>query len=116
MSELSNAKLHALLASWPAQVSNLRNLSGLLEENREEIIRYLHDKVPTLSIAYKTNEMTHYPDSSFEGNPENIQRDMKVEGLFGNRGMLIEDTLEIVIELQDHVVDTAELIESELSN
>ena len=116
LSAVSDDKLNALLASWPAQVSNLRNQSGLLEENREEIIRYLHDKVPTLSIAYKTNQMNHYPGSSFVGDPENIQRDMKVEGLFGNRGMLIEDTLEIVTELQDHVVKTVTLIEVELSN
>ena len=116
LSAVSDHKLNALLASWPAQVSNLRNQSGLLEENREEIIRYLHDKVPTLSIAYKTNQMNHYPASSFVGNSENIQRDMKVEGLFGNRGMLIEDTLAIVTELQDHVADTVELIETELSD
>ena len=116
LSAVSDDKLNALLASWPARVSNLRNQSGLLEENREEIIRYLHDKVPTLSIAYKTNHMNHYPDSSFVGDPEHIQRDMKVEGLFGNRGMLIEDTLEIVTRLQDHVVNTVNLIEVELSN
>ena len=116
LSAVSDDKLNALLASWPAQASNLRNQSGLLEENREEIIRYLHDKVPTLSIAYKTNQMNHYPDSSFVGDPENIQRDMKVEGLFGNRGMLIEDTLKIVTELQDHLVDTVTLIEAQLSN
>lgn len=116
LSAVSDHKLNALLASWPAEVSKLRNQSGLLEDNREEIIRYLHDKVPTLSIAHKTNQMNHYPDSSFVGNPENLQRDIKVEGLFGNRGMLIEDTLEIVTALQDHVEDTVKLIEAELDN
>ena len=115
LSAVSDDKLSALLANWPTQVSNLRNQSGLLEENREEIIRYLHDKVPTLSIAYKTNQMSHYPESGYIGDPEGIQRDMKVEGLFGNRGMLIEDTFELVTELQDHVVDTVNLIEAELS-
>ncbi len=116
LSSVSNDKLNALLAGWPAQVSKLRNQSGLLEQNREEIIWYLHDRVPTLSIASKTNQMSRYPESSFVGDPENIQRDMKVEGLFGNRGMLIEDTLDIVTRLQDRVVDTVNLIEAELSN
>lgn len=116
LAAVTDDTLNALLATWPAQVSNLRNQSGLLQENREEIIRYLHDKVPTLSVAYKTNQMNHYPDSSFIGDPENIQRDMKVEGLFGNRGMLIEDTLEIITELQGHVDSTVKLIEAELGN
>lgn len=116
LSAVSDDKLSALLATWPAQVSNLRNQSRLLEANREEIIRYLHDKVPTLRIAHKTNQMGHYPESDFAGDPEILQRDMKVEGLFGNRGMLIEDTLDIVSELQVHARDTANLIETELGN
>lgn len=114
LSAVSGVELKALLAAWPAQVSRLHNQSGLLEENREEIIRYLHDKIPTLAIAYKTNQMTHYPKPSFVGEPENIQRDMKVEGLFGNRGMMIEDTLDIVSELKIQVADSVNLIAAEL--
>jgi hypothetical protein len=116
LSAVSGDELKALLAAWPAQVSRLRNQSGLLEANREEIIRYLHDKVPTLAIAYKTNQMTHYPEPNFVGEPEIIQRDMKVEGLFGNRGMLIEDTLKIVSELRIRVEDSVNLIAAELHN
>lgn len=114
LSAVSGDELKALLASWPAQVSRLRNQSALLEENREEIIRYLHDKVPTLAIAYKTNDMTHYPEPKFIGNPEIIQRDMTVEGLFGNRGMMIEDTLNIVSELKGQVDLSVELIAAEI--
>lgn len=116
LSAVSGEKLNALLTTWPAQVSNLRNQSGLLEANREEIIRYLHDKLPTLSIAYKTNQMNHYPESGFIGNPEIVQRDMKVEGLFGNRGMLIEDTLDIVLDLHMQAEETVNLIAAELDN
>ena len=111
-----NDELKALLAAWPAQVSRLRNKSELLEENREDIIKYLHDKVPTIEIAHKTGQMSHYPRSSFVGEPAVLQRDMKVEGLFGNRGMLIEDTLVIVLELETHVADSVKLIRMELEH
>lgn len=116
LSAISGDELKALLASWPAQVSRLRNQSGLLEGNREEIIGYLHDKVPTLAIAYKTNEMTHYPEPSFVGKPEALQRDMKVEGLFGNRGMMIEDTLNIISEIKAQLVKVTNLIAAELQD
>ena len=111
---VANDELKTLLATWPASVSRLRNQSGLLEENREEIIRYLHDKFPTLAIAQKTNQMSAYPQSSFVVGPEVLQRDMKIEGLFGNRGMLIEDTLEIVSELRAQVAESIVLIEVDL--
>jgi len=116
LASVPNDDLKALLAAWPAQVSRLRNQSGLLEENRENIIRYLHDKIPTIGIAHKTNQMNHYPKSSFVGEPAILQRDMKVEGLFGNRGMLIEDTLDIVLDLKTHVADSVELIWAELDD
>jgi hypothetical protein len=115
LSSVADNDLKALLASWPAEVSRLRNQSGLLEENREEIIRYLHDRVPTLAIAYKTNEMNAYPGTSFDADPGILQRDMKVEGLFGNRGMLIEDTHRIASELQEQVARSIALIEAELA-
>ncbi len=116
LSAVSGDELKGLLAAWPAQVSRLRNQSTLLEENREEIIRYLHDKVPTLAIAYKTQDMTPYPESNFTGDPEIIQRDMKIEGLFGNRGMMIEDTLAIVSKLRARAEESMNLIAVELHN
>ena len=64
LSSVPNDELKALLAAWPAQVSRLRNQSGLLEEDRENIIRYLNDKIPTIGIAHKTGEMSHYPKPS----------------------------------------------------
>jgi hypothetical protein len=39
---------------------------------------------------------------------------MKVEGLFGNRGMLIEDTLKVVSKLKAQVAKSITLIEAEL--
>jgi hypothetical protein len=41
---------------------------------------------------------------------------MKVEGLFGNRGMLIEDTLDIVLELEVQAANCVSLIAAELPN
>jgi hypothetical protein len=87
----------------------------MLEENREEIIRYLHDKVPTLTIAYRTNQLNDYPDSRFTGQPETIQRDMTLEGFFGNRAMLIEDTLVVISELKVQVADCLGLISAAFS-
>ena len=72
--------------------------------------------MPTYAIAYKTNQMNDYPEPRFTGDPEILQRDMKVEGLFGNRGMLIEDTLVIVLELKKQVADSVELISIVLSD
>jgi hypothetical protein len=114
LSSVADSDLRALLATWPAEVSRLRNQSGLLEDNREEIIRYLHDRIPTLAVAYRTGQMNAYPRSSFTAEPGILQRDMKVEGLFGNRGMMIEDTLQIIDELKVRVATGIELIESEL--
>ena len=114
LSEVPDNELKGILAAWPAEVSRLRNQSALLEANREEVIRYLHDKIPTYAIAYKTNEMNDYPKPSFEGRPELIQRDMIVEGLFGNRGMLVEDTMEIVLWLENRTSNIVELIDGAL--
>ncbi len=58
--------------------------------------------------------MSDYPKPSFMGEPAILQRDMKVEGLFGNRGMLIEDTLVIVLELKTHVANSVKLMRMEL--
>lgn len=116
LSTIAGDELKVLLAAWPAEVSRLRNQSGMLEANREEIIRYLHDKIPTLAVTHKTDQMNHYPKPSFVGKPEVIQRDMKVEGLFGNRGMLIEDTLDIVLELEIQAANCVSLIAAELPN
>lgn len=58
--------------------------------------------------------MGAYPQSGFEVEPEVVQRDMKVEWLFGNRGMLIEDTLVIVARLKGRVARSVALIDDEL--
>jgi hypothetical protein len=116
LSTVSGYQLKALLVAWPAHVSRLRSKSGMLEENREDIIRYLHDKVPTLAIAYKTDQLNEYPNSGFAGQAEAIQRDMTLEGLFGNRAMLIEDTLVVISELEVRAADCLNLISAELQN
>jgi hypothetical protein len=92
-----------LIASWPAEVAALRTQSGLLEQNREIILDYLHDRVPTLEIAQKTGQMGRYSHSNFTISPSVVQRDMRVEGLFGNRGMMLEDTDGIVTSLTERV-------------
>jgi hypothetical protein len=99
LAEIADPMLKALIASWPAEVADLRSQSSLLEQNREIILDYLHARVPTLDIAHKTGEMSRYPRSSFTVGAAAVQRDLKVEGLFGNRGMMVEDTDGIVIEL-----------------
>jgi hypothetical protein len=116
LSTVSGYQLKALLVAWPAHVSRLRSKSGMLEENREDIIRYLHDKAPTLAIAYKTDQLNEYPNSGFAGQAEAIQRDMTLEGLFGNRAMLIEDTLVVISELEVRAADCLNLISAELQN
>ena len=116
LSAVSSYDLKARLAAWPAQVSSLRYKSGMLEQNREEIIRYLNDKVPTLAIAQKTGQLSDYPDSSFTGDSEAIQRDMTLEGLFGNRGMMIEETLVVVDRLKAQAADCMKLITAELQD
>jgi hypothetical protein len=103
LSEIEDSELKSLVASWPSEVAALRTQSGLLEQNREIILDYLHDRIPTLEIAQKTGEMNRYPRSSFVVSPSVIQRDMKVEGLFANRGMMLEDTDGMVADLGERV-------------
>jgi hypothetical protein len=103
LAEIDDPELKSLIASWPAVVAALRTQSELLQQNREIILDYLHDRVPTLEIAQKTGEMDRYPHSNFTISPSVVQRDMRVEGLFGNRGMMIEDTDRIVTTLTEHV-------------
>ena len=86
----------------------------MLEQNREIIIEYLHDRIPTLQIAEKTGNMARYPRSTFRVSAEAMQRDMKVEGLFGNRGILIEDTDAIVETLDERASAVLNLIDEVL--
>lgn len=99
LADIESQELTALLAGWPAEVARLRRQSQLLEDNRERIIEYLHDRIPTLAITQKTGQMDRYPGTSFSVPATAFQRDMKLEGLFGNRGMMIEDTDDIVRDL-----------------
>lgn len=103
LSSIENTELKTNLASWQARVTRLRNKSSQLEENREYIIDYLHNKLPTLEITQKTGQMTRYPSSDFHADPAIFQRDMKLEGLFANRGMLIEDTEVYLVEVHEAV-------------
>ena len=88
---LGDAELTRLLASWPIAMAEVRTWSALLDGNRELILDYLHGRYSTLDIAQKTGMMARYPKSSFEASTATVQRDRRVEGLFGNRGMLIEN-------------------------
>jgi hypothetical protein len=103
LAEIEDPELKSLIASWPAEVAGLRSQSGLLEQNREIILDYLHDRIPTIEIAHKTGEMDRYPHSGFKANAAIVQNDMKVEGLFGNRAMMLEDADEIVAALSERL-------------
>jgi hypothetical protein len=104
LSSIEEAELKSNLAPWPVRVSRIRNKSGLLEANRELIIDYLHDVFPTLDIVQRAGQMTRYPPSDFERDSALFQRNMRIEGLFSNRGMLIEDT-EVHIDEVKHSID-----------
>ena len=112
---IENPELARLLATWPNTLSSVRTKSAMLEGNREIILDYLHGQFPTLDIAQKTGQMTRYPASGFEASSAVVQRDMRVEGLFGNRGMLIEDTDERLRRLDVQTVDILVLIREALS-
>jgi len=110
LSKIEDLELATMLAAWPADIARLRARSSMLEENREIIIDYLHDILPTLQIAEKTGQMSRYRRSSFDVSTRTVQRDMRVEGLLGNRGMLIEDTDEMIQDLDARAVRILELI------
>lgn len=111
LSRIPDPELKALLAAWPADVSVLRRRSGLLEENREIIIDYLHDRIPTLDITHETGQMNRYPRSDFSAGADAVQRDMRVEGLFANRGMMIEDADGVVVTLAEEARRIRSIIE-----
>jgi len=108
---IADPELKGLLAAWPAEVSVLRTQSGRLEQNREDILNYLHARIPTLDITHKTGAMGRYPRSDFTVSSAAVQRDMRLEGLFGNRGMMVEDTDDIVVGLGERAARMAALVE-----
>ena len=112
LSSIRDMDLKARLASWPANVARVRLKSAQLEANREIIIDYLNDKFPTLQIAQKTGQMARYPNSDFPADPALFQRDMKLEGLFANRGMLIEDSDLYLLDMQQSIAEIQNLIEA----
>jgi hypothetical protein len=59
--------------------------------------------------------MARYPRSSFSVSGEGFQNDMRVEGLFANRGMMIEDTDRIVVALDELASQAVRLLRDELS-
>ena len=113
LTAIKSPALKALIAGWPAEVADLRAQTRLMEENRELIIDYLHDRLPTLDVAHNTGQMERYPHSSFSVSAERFQRDMRVEGLFGNRGMMIEDTDRIVVALHELASQAIQLLREE---
>lgn len=114
LTSIDDPMLKALIAGWPAEVADLRAQTRLMEENRELIIDYLHDRLPTLDVTQNTGMMDRYPRSSFSVSAQGFQRDMRVEGLFGNRGMMIEDTDEIVVALDELASQAIRLLRDEL--
>jgi hypothetical protein len=114
LAAIGDPELKALIAGWPTDVADLRAQTRLMEENRELIIDYLHDRLPTLNVAHNTGQMDRYPRSSFSVTGERFQRDMRVEGLFSNRGMMIEDTDRIVLSLEQLASQAVRLLRNEL--
>ncbi|MDH5590217.1 MAG: hypothetical protein OEZ65_15785 [Gemmatimonadota bacterium] len=111
---IENPLLKALIAGWPAEVSDLRAQTRLMEANRELIIDDLHDRLPTLDVTHHTGQMDRYPRSSFSVSAEGFQRDMRMEGLFANRGMMVEDTDQIVAALHQLASHALQLLQAEL--
>ena len=109
-SSIQEPDLKIALASYPAKVARIRNESELLLENREFIVKYLNDKMPTLAITQKTGQMDAYPTTRFSVSTTSIQRDITFEGLFSSRGMGVEDTLEEVLILKEETERVLQLI------
>ena len=104
-------ELKIALAAYPARTARIRTETQALVDNREYIVQYLNDKMPTLSITQKTGQMEAYPHTSFSIATVVVQRDMTLEGLFSSRGMGIEDTLEEVLKLKADTERALNLIE-----
>ena len=104
-------ELKIALAAYPARTARIRTESQALVDNREIIVQYLNDKMPTLSITQKTGQMDAYPHTSFKVSTATVQRDLTLEGLFSSRGMGLEDTLEEVLRLKAETERALHLIE-----
>ena len=112
---IQSDSITSLLSTWPVALADVRTKSSMLEQNREIILEYLHGVYPTLDITHKTGEMTPYPTSAFSASVEVVQRDLRVEGLFGNRGMLIEDTDVQLVRLDEQAAEILTLTRSRLA-
>ena len=113
---MQQQELLGLLAEWPTYMVDAQSQTTLLLHNREEIIRYLHPRIPTIEVAYHTGQMGAYPRTSFVGDAETLLSDMEFEGLMGNRGMLVEDSLLYVAELEKRLERALTLIEREFAD
>ncbi len=113
--EVRNPDLMALLAGWPAQISNLRNRTQLLESNRERLIEFLYPLLPTLDIAQNTGQMSAYPHSDFDTDTRVVLDNLEFEGRVANRAMMVEDALVVVGRLDADAQRMLDLIESERS-
>lgn len=114
LASVADPELKALIAGWPTEVAELRIQTRLMEENRELILDYLHDRIPTLDVTHNTGQMDRYPRSSFSVSAERFQHDMRAEGLFANRGMMIEDSDRIVVSLDQLAKRAMRLLQDEL--
>ena len=105
----------SLLATWPVALADVRSKSAMLEQNREIILDHLYGTYPTLDITHKTGQMSAYPTSDFTASAAVVQRDLRMEGLFGNRGMLIEDTDMKLVDLDESAAEILALTRAALS-
>lgn len=84
LSIVSNERLKAGFAAWPARLAQARSNAELLVQNREELIRYLDSLMPTLAIA-RNWDNERRGGSLFPIPVAAVLSDMRVEGLLGNR-------------------------------
>ena len=70
----------------------------------------------SLEIAHNSSQMKRYAKSDFKADAEVFQRNIKLEGLFGNRGMMIEDTNLEVRNLMRYAEMILRSLEQELSH
>ena len=110
---MQSAELMGLLGEWSTQVAETRNQTQMLLHNREDIIRYLQPRIPTNAVGYHTGQMSAYPQTRFTGDASALLGQMEFEGLMGNRGMLVEDAMSQMADLEELAQRIEALIEQE---
>ncbi len=110
---MQSTELMDLLGEWSTQVVETRNQTQMLLQNREEIIRYLQPRIPANAVAYNTGQMSAYPRTRFKGDSTALLGEMEFEGLMGNRGVLVEDAMSQMEDLEQLAQRIEALIEQE---